>query len=546
MKNQYTLIFNDPYGNKNISYPGWAGAGAYYDWPGANNGYQNLNAVDRFIYARNTGNLGTYWDLNGTTAGAGSAPSGTWDTSSSNWSTDPNGAVAAGPWAGTKAIFSAGSDATGSYTITVSGVQPVNHLLVMNGTVTFTGGQLNFTGAGAYFSNYVAAGHTAIFNTPFGGGGSPDKWGPGTAVYNGANTCTGYFTHNEGTLALGNNTALSTVRLDVGDTTGTKVVTLQSADATAHTLANYLSLLAVNLNIGAGGNLTFTGPINMNANTSAARAIAVNNSTTTFSGVLTNTCGLTKTGPGTLVLSGVSANTYGSASVNGNTTVSGGTLKLSKSAGEAAVPNGSVILNAGGTLLLGAANQVGDAVPMTLSGGAFQTAGFSEQLGTLKVTANSVIDLGAGSSVLRFAASSSTAWTAGTTLTVTNWNGSITGGGPEQVLFGSNNSGLSAAQVSQVRFANPPGFPAGSYAAAILSSGEVVPVTPPTLCGAARAGNGQFQFSLVGVLGCPYDVLTSTDLSNWTVLQTIPSPFTFTDTNTSAFPHRFYRAQHVP
>ncbi|MGB9624723.1 MAG: immunoglobulin domain-containing protein [Phycisphaerae bacterium] len=49
---QYTAIFNDPWGNKNISYPGYNGAGARYDWPGYNNGYQNLNTVHCFIYAR--------------------------------------------------------------------------------------------------------------------------------------------------------------------------------------------------------------------------------------------------------------------------------------------------------------------------------------------------------------------------------------------------------------------------------------------------------------------------------------------------------------
>ena len=481
VQNQFTLIFNDPYGNKNVSYPSANGAGARYDWPGYNNGYMNLTSVWCYIYARGTvaanPNWGSYWDLNGATAGAGTAPTGTWDLTSTNWSSSANGTVVTGPWAGQNAYFSAGTDFTGAYTVSVSGTQVVANLFVQRGTVTFTGGQLYFLGTGSYFSNYVGAGATAIFNTPFGGSGSPDKWGTGTAVYKGASTSAGYYTLNEGTLSFGNNAALGTVRLDVGDTTGTKIVTLLSADSNGHTLPNYLNLLAVNINIGAGGNLTFSGPINMNANTVAARAIAVSNSITTFSGVLTNTCGLTKTGPGTLVFSGASANTYGSTSANGNTTVSGGTLKLGKTAGITAVPNDSLILNTGGILLLGAANQIGDAVPMTLAGGAFQTAGFSEQLGTLGLTANSQIDLGAGATVLRFAASSGVAWTAAKTLTITNWNGSIAGGGTEQVVFDSSSSGLSAAQVSQIRFANPPGFPAGSYAAKILSSGEVVPLT---------------------------------------------------------------------
>ncbi len=41
-----TLIFNDPYGNKNTpNYPSYDGKSAKYDWPGYNNGYQNLNQV---------------------------------------------------------------------------------------------------------------------------------------------------------------------------------------------------------------------------------------------------------------------------------------------------------------------------------------------------------------------------------------------------------------------------------------------------------------------------------------------------------------------
>ena len=43
---QHTIIFNDPYGNKNSgSWPNWYGQDSYYDWPGYNNGYQNLNTV---------------------------------------------------------------------------------------------------------------------------------------------------------------------------------------------------------------------------------------------------------------------------------------------------------------------------------------------------------------------------------------------------------------------------------------------------------------------------------------------------------------------
>lgn len=48
---QHTLIFNDPYGNKNTpGYPSYDGAYTYYDWPGYNNGYVNLDANGSYGY----------------------------------------------------------------------------------------------------------------------------------------------------------------------------------------------------------------------------------------------------------------------------------------------------------------------------------------------------------------------------------------------------------------------------------------------------------------------------------------------------------------
>ena len=60
VENQHTLIFNDPYGNKNTpGYPSYDGIGVKYDWPGYNNGYQNLNTVWCYIYAR--ADISTDW-----------------------------------------------------------------------------------------------------------------------------------------------------------------------------------------------------------------------------------------------------------------------------------------------------------------------------------------------------------------------------------------------------------------------------------------------------------------------------------------------------
>ncbi|MDA3866394.1 MAG: T9SS type A sorting domain-containing protein [Salinivirgaceae bacterium] len=43
---QHTIVFHDPYGNKNNgSWPNYDGTYSYYDWPGYNNGYRSLNGV---------------------------------------------------------------------------------------------------------------------------------------------------------------------------------------------------------------------------------------------------------------------------------------------------------------------------------------------------------------------------------------------------------------------------------------------------------------------------------------------------------------------
>lgn len=431
---------------------------------------------------------GRFWDLNGATAGAGATPNGTWDNTTTNWSSDANGVAPTGIW-GTidDAVFAAGADATNNYTVTVNGTQQVYSLRVLNANVTFTNGasgRLLFTGIGSYYSNYVAAGKTATFNVTFQGNGFPDKWGPGTAVYNNSASGTGYFSLNDGTIAVGNNSALATNKFVIGDTSGANAVTFKSANTSTRTLANRLVINANTLTFDAGGDLIFNGGVDLGSSGSTSPTMTVSNNTT-FSGILSNTAGLTKTGSGTLTFNGVTANAYG-----GLTIVSGGILKLQKIAGLAAIPVAGVTLNSAGTLQLAAADQINDGAPLTLAGGLFQAAGFSEQLGTLKITANARLDFGAGNSVLRFAASSGTAWTAGTTLTVSNWNGSINGAGAEQLFFGANSSGLSAAQINQIKFVNPPGVIAGIYSAKILATGEVVPlITPPAIVTSPQSQN---------------------------------------------------------
>lgn len=132
-----------------------------------------------------------------------------------------------------------------------------------------------------------------------------------------------------------------------------------------------------------------------------------------------------------------------------------------------------------GTLLLGASERIGNTTGLTLAGGTLATGGFSESLGVLTLTANSVIDLGPGMSDLYFSSTSSglgSPWPGGSTITIQNWSGDYwSGGGVDQVRFGS----ITGPDVSHFQFLNPSGLPAGLYAARLIGL-EIVPVPEPS------------------------------------------------------------------
>src|ERR1035438_7818255 len=91
------------------------------------------------LLANNTKAANSYWDINGTAAGAGGAtPSGSWE--SAYWSTDSTGLSATTTWNEFDyPIFAAGTDATGSYTITAGSPHTVAGMQVALGTVTING-----------------------------------------------------------------------------------------------------------------------------------------------------------------------------------------------------------------------------------------------------------------------------------------------------------------------------------------------------------------------------------------------------------------------
>lgn len=117
----------------------------------------------------------SYWDINGATTGAGGAtPTGTWDSGSTLWSNSTTGTETTASWvSGRKAVFAAGSDATGNYTVTIGGsnaISVTNSFTASNNTgsssfnVTKAGWTLNSGNCVAVLiSSLNATGFTATY-----------------------------------------------------------------------------------------------------------------------------------------------------------------------------------------------------------------------------------------------------------------------------------------------------------------------------------------------------------------------------------------------
>ncbi|WP_449235781.1 Ig-like domain-containing protein [Azospirillum doebereinerae] len=201
----------------------------------------------------------------------------------------------------------------------------------------------SLSGAGSVVLGYKLTVGDANTSTSFSGvisgsGNDLTKTGTGTLTLSGANTYTGSTTVSAGQLTLEGGASLadaSAVTVASGAT-----LRLQDSDETIGSLAGAGT---VTLN---GGSLTAGG----------------NNSSTSFSGgVADGSVGaqnLTKTGTGTLTLSG--SNSYG-----GTTTVSGGTLSV---AGDGNLGGGTVTLN-GGTLAVTGTGTIDNAVALGVGNG---------------------------------------------------------------------------------------------------------------------------------------------------------------------------------
>lgn len=221
---------------------------------------------------------------------------------------------------------------------------------------------------------------------------------------------------------------------------------------------------------GASGTVTFSNEIYLDGNLTVSGT-----GTVVISGRITNTGGIIATA--TRVTLEHNANNFtGTTQIN-----SGSELRLNPSS-TGATYTSPILLNGG-----------------TLSTTSIVTNRTFTSSSTLGLNANSTIQLSASAHTISFAASNGVSWTAGSTLNITNWAGGYNGtaGTAGRIFIGSNSSGLTATQLSQITFFNS--VDGNYYQAVLLSTGELVAsatVAPLFWIGPASAWTTANRWSL--------------------------------------------------
>ncbi len=194
-----------------------------------------------------------YWDTNGTTAGAGTA-NGTWSTgggpANNRWNTISGGGSGGtiGKWtSGADAVFSAGSDNTGNFTVTLAANQNVSSITVEEGNPTFNSNSITFNDASPDFT--VASGSTATVNSGIAGTNGLNKLGAGTLIFGTSDKAyTGTTTVSAGILQLNFNQTFGTVNLAGGELVlNSASTTITTLNLTANSIIDFATAATLNI-----------------------------------------------------------------------------------------------------------------------------------------------------------------------------------------------------------------------------------------------------------------------------------------------------------
>jgi fibronectin-binding autotransporter adhesin len=282
------------------------------------------NFVLGTLPARGVGslNVGTAGEVNLTVTSTDSvkwtgtgSPNNTWDTTAQNWKLASNNAATAYLTAD-QVIFDDSAALAETVVNLSTNVSP--------SSVSFANGAKNYTFQGSF----GITGPAAI-----------TKDGAGTVTMNTANSYAGTTTINQGVLNVRNANALGAT---TGGTTvnsggalqiqGGVVLAAETLTLNGSGIANDGALRSVS------GDNSLTGPVTIGG-AGAVIQVDANSLTLTAAAPVTATAGLTKTGPGTLILA---ANN----SIAGTTTISGGTLQVGSGGTTGVLGTGPVVNNA--------------------------------------------------------------------------------------------------------------------------------------------------------------------------------------------------------
>jgi autotransporter-associated beta strand protein len=262
--------------------------------------------------------------------------------------------------AGTDTRFTGDVTSTGGMTINTGTVR------IGNGTTTgsYSGDATVASGAALAFARSNAYTHSGAIS----GAGNVSKTAAGEATLTASNSYSGVTTLFTGALVAGHANALGTGNITFAPEGGNSGSIRYTAASAGTDWASRIK--------------NSTGTIRLDTDTNNV----------TLAGVIdsSNVNGLTKSGNGTLTLSGNNAFT-------GGTTIAAGVLQLNRSGGASLGTTASLTVASGATLLISQNEQINDSATVTLSGGTIQRgAGVSEVFGNLNLTAASFLDFGSG------------------------------------------------------------------------------------------------------------------------------------------------------
>lgn len=313
-----------------------------------------------------------YWDINDAAPGAGgAAPAGVWDLSGLRWN-NADGDGTAVVWGNTgfgTAVFAAGSDATGAYTVTLGAGTPLklSSLTLGSGHLTLSpqtaGDGLDFGTVTAALN--VASGAALDITSIINGSGGLTKTGTGTALLSGTGLPTGAYIVQAGELQIASGVTVNAGALTLGGSAGAGS-TLTLGSGAVFNLGGTLTYSNAGTPLSAviqGGTLNLNG----------SRTLTVQNITAdpdlTIHSVIADGSApsdLIKGGGGSLVLTAASTYT-GVTSIAGAVSLQGNSASIAASS--ALSLSGGAVANIGAAADTEAVNRLGDTAPVTLTGG---------------------------------------------------------------------------------------------------------------------------------------------------------------------------------